>query len=481
MKRRLASFAAKVVAEGRRYFESAVEIYGTFDHRSLGVARIGLGALLLHNLVRRIPDLVAFYSNDGILPNHTVLWRPIVEYTASFFLAASRPAEAAVMFAACAIVFILFTVGYRTRVFHVLSFACLVSLQTREAFTMNGGDVALDVLAAWTMFLPMGARFSVDALRWSLAERRETAIDELNRRDVFPPPAPAPTASLAFFAILLELSVIYYFNAVNKHGWTWRRGLAVHFVLYQERMVTWFGQLIRDHVSVGLSRVLSYGTLGLEYAAPILLLSPIAWKACRRAVSILMPLMHLGFASCLNVGQFSFNMIGFFPALVSGDDWAWFGRRLGPSPKRARIVRLREDDPLQFAAARLLSRLDLFERLRFASADAWEVEDPATGRRTTGVLAIAECLAALPVGLPVAAVARLPGVRHAGEGLLELMRRPSTVVRWFRAGIVYAIEGRPPRAVSPARLWVRRCLAGGREATAAVLVFACTNQLLVQN
>jgi len=38
---------------------------------------------------------------------------------------------------------------------------------------MNGGDVALDVLCAWTMFLPMGARFSVDALRANLAARRE--------------------------------------------------------------------------------------------------------------------------------------------------------------------------------------------------------------------------------------------------------------------------------------------------------------------
>jgi hypothetical protein len=482
MKRRsLASFAARVGGEGKRYFDSAVAIYGTFDHRSLGIARIGLGTLLLHNLVRRVPDLVAFYSNDGILPNHTVLWRPIVEYTASFFLAASRPGEAAVMFVACAIVFALFTVGYRTRLFHVLSFACLVSLQTREAFTMNGGDVALDVLAAWTMFLPMGVRFSVDAVRRSLAGRRETTAIELNQREAFPLPQTAPKASLAFFAVLLELSVIYYFNAVNKHGWTWRRGLAVHFVLYQERMVTWFGQLVRDHVTVGLSRVLSYGTLGLEYAAPFLLLSPVAWKATRRAASILLPLMHLGFASCLNVGQFSFNMIGFFPALLSGDDWTWLGRRLGPSPKRARIVHLRADSPWQFAAARLLSRLDLFVRLSFSPADAWEVEDPATGRRTTGSRALAECLAALPVGLPLARFVRLPGVRHVGDGLLALIDRPWKIVRWLRAAAIGAIEGHPTRAPSPARLWVRRFLGVGREAAAVVLLFACANQLLVQN
>jgi len=157
----------------KEHFDSAVEIYATFDHRSLGLARIGLGLLFLHNVWRRLPGMASFYSNEGVLPNHTVLWRPTIEHMFSFFLAASRTQEAAIMFVFCTIVFAAFTVGYRTRFTHVLSFACLTAVQTRQAFTMNGGDVALSVLAAWTMFLPMGARFSVDALRASLSARRE--------------------------------------------------------------------------------------------------------------------------------------------------------------------------------------------------------------------------------------------------------------------------------------------------------------------
>src|SRR6185295_16956440 len=104
--------------------------------------------LLLYNLWRRVPRISSFYSNDGILPNHTVLWRPTIEYTFSFFNAASRTDEAAIMFVLCGLIFLAFTVGYKTRFTHVLSFICLISLQTRVAFTMNGGDVALDVLAA---------------------------------------------------------------------------------------------------------------------------------------------------------------------------------------------------------------------------------------------------------------------------------------------------------------------------------------------
>src|SRR2546423_8827018 len=164
----------------KRYADSAVEIYGTFDHRSLGLARIGLGLLLLHDLWRRLPGISIWYSNEGILPNHTVLWRPMSDYMFSFFFAASRTEESAVLFALCAVVFLAFTVGYHSRFTHVLSFACLVSMQYREAFLENGGDIALKVLCAWTMFLPMGARFSVDAVRASLAARRERTAAELN-------------------------------------------------------------------------------------------------------------------------------------------------------------------------------------------------------------------------------------------------------------------------------------------------------------
>jgi hypothetical protein len=464
------------------WFAAAVDVYGRYDHRSLGLARIGLGLLLLYNVWRRLGSLGTFYSNDGVLPNHTVLWRPTIEYMASFFLAASRTDEAAVMMALCAVVFVLFTIGYKTRFTHVLSFVCLTAVQAREGFTMNGGDVALSVLAAWTMFLPMGTRFSVDAIRESLTLRREKSADELNDRAAFPRPKTIPGASLAFFAILLELSVIYYFNAVNKHGWTWRRGLAIHFVLWQERMVTWFGVWLRQHMTLWLTRTLSYTTMGLEYLAPFLFLNPVQSVWTRRFAVIALPLMHLGFAACLNVGQFSFNMIGFFPLLLSKEDWAWFGRHLSPSPKRARIVHFRETSPLEFAFARVLSRLDGFERLRFVADSKWEVEDSASAHRIAGSLALAHCLAALPLGLPISFVLRIPGVRQLGDVIGRfLATNESTLARWLRLAPAGA-PSRPPPRTSPARAWFRAVpLTAARELAVAVLIFACTNQLLVQN
>jgi hypothetical protein len=469
----------------RRAFASAVEIYGTFDHRSLGLARIYLGVLLLHDLVRRLPDISTWYSNEGILPNHVVLWRPHSEYMFSFFFAASRTAEAAVMFVLCAAVFIAFLVGYRTRVTKLLAFACMVSMAYRLAFLENGGDIALKVLFAWMLFMPLGARFSIDAVKDSLAARRERTAEELNVKVPQRDPTKHAVASLAFFALLLQLAVIYYFNAVNKRGWTWHRGSAVHYVLYQERMITWFSLLVRDYMPLRISRMLTLGTLTLEYAAPILLLTPIFWRRTRRLAVLLLPLMHLGFAACLNLGQFSFNMVGFFPLLLTAENWEWLGKEFGPGPERARAVHVREASPLAFAWARLLSRLDSFERLKFAPLGAeppegasWYVEDPATGRRATGARAFVECVAALPCGRPLAWLLGLRPFLAVSERVGRLLaRKEGAVARWLRLGAPRPEASDP----SPARLWVRRRFAVVRELGVMVLLVCCTSQLLVEN
>jgi hypothetical protein len=256
-------------------------------------------------------------------------------------------------------------------------------------------------------------------------------------------------------------------------------------VLYQERMVTWFGLLVRDHINFQLSRVLTYFTLSLEFAGPILVLIPVGWQWARRAAVIVLPLMHIGFAAGLNLGQFSFNMIGYFPLLMQPADWAFLAARLAPSPSRERTVYVREDAPIAFAWARVLSRLDVFQRLRFVAAtDAsafFEVEDAATQRRTTGALAVAECVAALPSGRPIAFVLRLPGFSALGGAVCRgVEKRQVTLARWLRIAPA-SVAGVTSPAASPAKRWSLRRLAELRELSVVVMIVANTSQLLVEN
>src|SRR5260221_3900192 len=77
--------SAGIAARLTKRYPRITETYFTFDRRSLGLARIYLGCLLLYDLFRRVPGLTTWYTNDGLLPNHTHLWRPAAPQMFSLF------------------------------------------------------------------------------------------------------------------------------------------------------------------------------------------------------------------------------------------------------------------------------------------------------------------------------------------------------------------------------------------------------------
>src|SRR5882762_4287980 len=159
--------------------QSLTRTYLSLDPRSLGLGRIVLGAVLLIDLGRRASELVTWYTNLGLLPNHTVLWQPPAPRLFSLFFMVSLPHEAVFAFAICGFCYGAFLVGWRTRLFHILSFLCAVSLHTRILYVEAPGSVVLGVLCFWTLFLPMGRRFSVDALAASLRQHPEHSPADL--------------------------------------------------------------------------------------------------------------------------------------------------------------------------------------------------------------------------------------------------------------------------------------------------------------
>src|SRR5262245_61360335 len=63
-------------AVSSRIYERFRQIYLTADVRSLAAGRIALALVLLRDLVGRWMQLELWYTNDGIIPNHTLLCRP---------------------------------------------------------------------------------------------------------------------------------------------------------------------------------------------------------------------------------------------------------------------------------------------------------------------------------------------------------------------------------------------------------------------
>ena len=183
-----------------------------------GAGRIFFALVLIGDLLRRVPWLREFYTNAGILPNHTVLWRPPFPRLFSFFFMSSLPEEAALWFAICFVCFFCFLIGWRTRLFHVLSFVMTTSLHNRMLFAENWGGVAIGALMVWTVFLPLGRRFSVDAVLRQPARAAPTR----RRSDLAAGRAAARQHGRArrwrCSGCLLQIAIIYWFNFVHKSG-----------------------------------------------------------------------------------------------------------------------------------------------------------------------------------------------------------------------------------------------------------------------
>ncbi|HTU60195.1 MAG TPA: HTTM domain-containing protein, partial [Polyangiales bacterium] len=219
------------------------------------------------------------------------------------------------------LIYLCFLVGFRTRLMHVLSWFSLLSLNTRATMLANGGDYVFCTLLLWSAFLPLGASFSID--RW-LAQTRDPDA-----------PEPQPVKSLAALALLLQIAVIYFFNAAHKTGSTWREGSAVYYMLHQARIVTVFGLWVRDHVPLPLLQALSYATLVIEWTLPLLIMSPwLLWP--RRLAFALIWSFHGSIALLANLGLFSPVMMVFSAILLGPADWEWLERRLGAHVERLR-------------------------------------------------------------------------------------------------------------------------------------------------
>lgn len=456
-----------------RFEQRLRRAYLAADPRALAVGRIVLAVVLLIDLGNRLSVLRDLYTNAGLLPNHTLLWRLQDRGAFSLFFTASTSFEAAVGFVVCGAAYLFLLIGFRTRLAQVASLLCVVSLHARTF--QNGGDLVLGQLALWTAFLPTGRRYSVDSLLARLRARPERSLDELADRQAFEADR-RPVQSLAVGAVLFQLAFIYALNALQKDGPTWRAGTAVHYVLHQDTVVTSLGLWVRGWLSPRESWALSRLALGTEAVLPVLLLSPFAVRTTRHLAVALAAGLHIGFALLLHLEIFTPAMLAFLPNLLPGEDFDALERRWRRL-RRPRTVLLDETHPFLLGLGRVLARLDPGARLTFQAAPAsgaaplnlahgLAVLDPERDQRWTGVAALAELARSLPSTRAFAWVLGLPGVRSLLGTVCNAALRQS-------GGISSPALGRP----APERVW----RAGLRELGLAFLIAITLSEIAVDN
>lgn len=457
-----------------------------FDRRMLGIFRLCFGSLLLVDLVRRVPDATFFYSNEGVLSNHLALFAPLGKPYFSLFSAFSTPAEVKLAMFGTAVAYAFYLVGYRTKVFRILAFVLFTSLNARNIFLENGGCVVMALLAGWTMFLPLGDRFSVDAVLRSLRARDDRTVAALNDRADIEPDR-TPFHSIVGVGIVIEVAAIYFFNAVHKLGATWRDGEAIHWVLWQNRIATTWAGWLRMHEPSWLSPVFTKLTVWVEGIMALLAVSPVFQRQARVALFALAVVLHLGIALFLTLGPFSYAMIALtmllLPQSVFDAGAAWLGRR-----RVACEVVYDGSDPGLHLVARVLARLDVFQAIAFTdSRDAAAPTDRPSasfaarrdvGSWMVGSAAIVLAMRSLPAG---GLLGGLLG-NAAGAALLRaVLRRREHLAEVFLLAPAAAPGSLPAYVVAdPAPPWREQLdgtLSAVRESSATILLAAVCFQI----
>jgi hypothetical protein len=201
------------------------------DLRALAAFRIGLGAVLLADLLLRSRNLVIFYTDAGVLPRSLLAAnRPVISQLSIHTLSGDLLLQAGLftLAGACAVALL---VGYRTRLAVLLSWLLLVSLHARNPLVLNGGDSLLRRLLFWGVFLPLGSRWSLDTLAGRA--RQSTTLSRGTGGRV---------TGVAAAGLLIQVVLVYATNAGFKlTGSRWLSGEALAYVLRLDEFTTAIG------------------------------------------------------------------------------------------------------------------------------------------------------------------------------------------------------------------------------------------------
>ena len=285
------------------FFLKIKERYG-IDTRSLALFRIGVALVILADLVSRAKNLAVFYTDAGVLPRELIkesesIWR----FLSIHLLDGSLYFEAA-LFVIAGIVALALLVGYRTKWATIISWFLLASLQARNPLIHNGGDTLLYFLIFWGMFLPLGARYSLDSLR-SVSKKK----------------APARVFSGGSVALFLQITMVYWFAIIQKTGSEWvSEGTAVYYALTNIAFATPLGNVLLFSFQP-LLKILNYFAVVIQIVGPAMLLFPFFIGPLRTAAVLLFIIFHTGLALTMKLDLFPLtNIVAVIPFLPS---WFW--------------------------------------------------------------------------------------------------------------------------------------------------------------
>ncbi|WP_254863256.1 HTTM domain-containing protein [Halovivax gelatinilyticus] len=286
------------------------------DTRSLAVFRVFVGLLVVADLLLRSRSFSFFYTDDGVITQELArLYAP--DHAVSIYYFTSDPTVIAGLFVLQGLFAVQLIVGYKTRLAMILTFLGVISLDHHNPLVLSYADTLFRLLCFWAIFLPLGERWSIDALQ------RERA------------PRPS-VANLATLFALSQMVFMYVVNGIHKtQSPLWRSGEAAPLVFGLDEMTFLLGDSFR-----GFETLLQIG--GFTWFVMLLF----GWLliALRGRPRLLLTGLfvggHLSFALTVRIGAFAYVALAGLTLFLQGQFWrdgALVIDRLGLSALPAKI------------------------------------------------------------------------------------------------------------------------------------------------
>ncbi len=251
------------------------------DTRALAALRVSLAALVLVDLCLRARFLTAFYTDAGVLPRSLLFEQYGTISRLSLHAVSGAGWVQVVLFLVTGLAALAMLAGYRTTLATLVTGLLVVSLHYRNPLVLNSGDTLLRMLFLWGIFVPLGERWSVDALR--------TDSD-----------GPRRVASVATVGLLVQVVVVYSTNALLKlRGERWLAGDAIRYVLELDMFTVLLGDVLAEFPTL----LAAFDRLWLALlVSSVLLFVLTGWL--RAAFAGLFAAMHAGMLVSMQLGLF---------------------------------------------------------------------------------------------------------------------------------------------------------------------------------
>lgn len=283
-----------------------------FDYRSLALYRCLMGVVVMADVVYRLPDLVNFYTDVGLVPRSIFLNEMSMPWSLSFHLANGSTAFAVTMFAIHFVLGLMLFFGYKTRWALIGAFIMTVSVHNRNWLVNNGGDDILRALLFISIFLPLNKCFSLDS---ALRKNKD--------------PLPDVHLSTWGWMYYFQVFAIYYVSYLLKDHPIWRSEYTA--VFYSSRLDIFaspIGFWLRQFP--GFLKLSTMFTIYLEHLGPLLLvfsfLAARFWWIVRLVVIVLFWALHFGIIATMLIGVFPWLCLVMWAIFIPGPFWDKLGQ-----------------------------------------------------------------------------------------------------------------------------------------------------------